>query len=97
MLASAKHNCGGEGVGTELKKLFSVMRIKQQTGCGCRQLEKALNKRGPVWCRENTASIAKKLERQAAKLELPFNRVVALVLIRLAISITERKLRSKNT
>ena len=92
LLDHVEHTCVTKrGVGTELKKVLSKCGIKQTPGCGCTRIENYLNRKGPTWCRENIFQVIRRLERQADKMDVTFNRLAALAIVRFAIALAERQ------
>jgi len=80
----------GEGVGTELKKILSWMRIKSTPTCSCNQRAKTMNDNGIEWCKENVDQICDWLQEESEKRKIPFFRYGANKLLKLAISRAER-------
>lgn len=73
------------GPGTELKKLLATIGIEATPRCSCNEVAAEMNRLGPDWCLENEDKIIAVMEREAARRKLPFVRVVAAQLIRLAV------------
>lgn len=79
-----------EGPGTELRKLLSLIGITQGD-CNCAQRAAVMDSMGCDWCRSNIAMIVGWLEEAAAARKLPFNKLGAYALVRLAIWKARRK------
>ena len=91
-LASVEHICTAErGVGTELKAMLSMVGIKQRKGCGCRTVQRYLDRKGISWCEEHIPKIVEMLECQAEKMKVRFSRFVASLAVRIAIKRAKHK------
>ena len=79
------------GPGTELANLLKWFGIKaKEKGCGCKSMQKKMDKGGPQWCRDNKEEILTHLEKEAKKRGLPFVKLAASKLLDLAIRRSER-------
>ena len=79
------------GPGTELKQLLSWFNIRvKENGCGCKSMQKKMDRGGPQWCREHKEEILAHLEKEAKKRKLPFIRLAAGKLVDLAIRRAEK-------
>ena len=79
------------GPGTHLKNLLAWFNIKsKEKGCGCRSLQKKMDRNGPQWCRDNREQILDHLAAEAKKRGLPFLRLAAEKLLELAIRRSEK-------
>ncbi len=81
------------GPGTELKKLLSKFRLKPK-GCVCNRHAAEMDRRGPVWCRENIDKIVGWLMAEAKKRKVALanlSRPAIKLLIRWAIRRHERR------
>ena len=79
------------GPGTHLANLLKWFNIHaKEKGCGCKSMEKKMNRGGPQWCRDHKEEILAHLEKEAKKRKLPFIKLAASKLIDLAIRRSER-------
>ena len=79
------------GPGTELKQLLSWFNINaKEGGCGCKSMQKKMDRGGPQWCRDHKEEILAHLEKEAKKRGLPFIRIAAEKLVNLAIRKAEK-------
>jgi hypothetical protein len=79
------------GPGTHLKNMLKAFGIKaKEKGCGCKSMEKKMNKGGPQWCRDHKAEILDHLAKEAKKRKLPFVRIAAEKVLNLAIRRAEK-------
>ena len=79
------------GPGTELSNLLKWFNIHaKEKGCGCKSMQKKMDKGGPQWCRDHKEEILAHLEKEAKKRKLPFVRLAAGKLVDLAIRRAER-------
>ena len=79
------------GPGTELANLLKWFNIHaKEKGCGCKSMQKKMDKGGPQWCRDHKEEILAHLEKEAKKRKLPFIKLAASKLIDLAIRRSER-------
>ena len=79
------------GPGTELANLLKWFGIKaKEKGCGCKSMQKKMDKGGPQWCRDNKNEILDHLAKEAKKRGLPFVKLAASKLLDLAIRRSER-------
>lgn len=79
------------GPGTELAKLLKWFNIHaKEGGCGCKSMQKKMDKGGPQYCRDHKKEILAHLEKEAKKRGLPFIKLAASKLIDLAIRRSER-------
>lgn len=79
------------GPGTELKKLLSLVRIAVAPNCSCTAYAAQMDAWGPDGCLERLPEIVAHLEAQAKGRRLPFSRVVAEKLVRVAIGRARKK------
>ena len=80
------------GVGTELAKLIPDWAIQFKDGCGCKDMEKKMNKWGPEGCQNRADSIVRHLMAQSDMLipafkmiPTPARKAVAGQMLRYAI------------
>lgn len=85
------------GVGFELEKLIKKLHLKPAAGCKCASRIQRMNTEGVDWCSNNIDTIVGWLEEEADRAKLPFNRTVAKLLIRRAISNTKTNKEDKMT
>ena len=79
------------GPGTHLKNMLAWFNIKaKEKGCGCKSLQKKMDKNGPQWCRDNMEEILDHLAKEAKKRNLPFVRLAAGKLVEIAIRKAEK-------
>ena len=79
------------GPGTQLANLLKWFGIKaKEKGCGCKSMQKKMDKNGAQWCRDHKAEILDHLAKEAAKRNLPFVKALASKLVELAIRRAER-------
>ena len=79
------------GPGTELANLLKWFGIKaKEKGCGCKSMQKKMDKNGAQWCRDHKDEILDHLAKEANKRGLPFVRLAAEKLVDLAIRRAER-------
>ena len=81
----------GEGVGTELKGLLSMIGIKSSPTCSCNKRARSMNEHGIQWCKDNIPTIVGWLEEEAKKRKLPFLKFAATKIVKLAIYRAEKK------
>lgn len=74
-----------KGPGTELKKIFDKLLIKEQKGCDCAGHAIMMDRWGPDICLERMDQILGWLKEEAEKRGLPFSRIAAKAMVRLAI------------
>jgi hypothetical protein len=78
------------GPGTELKRLLGSFGIQsKEKGCGCRSMQKKMDK--PGWAVSHKKEIIDHLAAEAKKRRLPFIRLAAEKLVDLAIRRAEKK------
>lgn len=82
-VASVTHRPAGPG--TELKNLLSMVRIAVAPNCSCTAYAAQMDAWGPDGCLERLPEIVAHLEAQAKGRGLPFSRLVAEKLVRVAI------------
>ena len=89
-----RRTCYGEvvkitnGPGTELKKLLSKIGIESTSGCKCSDRAKHMDymeRKDPGWTERNIEEIVDWMEQEAKKRKLPFIRLAAKTLVKLAI------------
>lgn len=79
------------GPGTELANLLKWFNIHaKEKGCGCKSMQKKMDRGGPQWCRDHKDEILDHLAKEAKKRGLPFVRVAAGKLVDLAIRRAEK-------
>ena len=79
------------GPGTQLKNLLGYFGIQSnEKGCGCRSLQRKMDRNGPGWSRDNREEILDHLAKEAKKRGLPFLRLAAEKLLELAIRRSEK-------
>lgn len=78
------------GAGTILSNMLSMIGIKSNPNCMCRQRAIYMNEQGPDWCEQNINLIMKWLKEEAEKRKLPFIETVAKLLVNRAISIARK-------
>ena len=77
------------GPGTELKRLLGSFGIQsKEKGCGCRSMQKKMDK--PGWAESHKEEIIDHLAAEAKKRRLPFIRLAAEKLVDLAIRRAEK-------
>ena len=81
----------GEGVGTELKALLSIIGINSVPNCTCNARAKIMNENGTEWCKNNKDEILSWMKEEADKRGLPFLKFGAKRILNYAISKTEKK------
>ena len=81
----------GEGVGTELKLLLSMIGIKSTANCSCIKRAKMMNMKGLAWCKQNKEVILGWMKEEAEARGLPFIAFAAKKVLNFAINKTERK------
>jgi hypothetical protein len=74
-----------QGPGTELKKLLAGFGIFAESGCGCDDHAREMNRRGVEWCKANVDTIVGWMREEAGKRGLPFVEIAAKWLVRQAI------------
>ena len=80
----------GIGVGTELKKILSLIGITATPNCSCNAKAKMMNEKGIEWCKSNIDVIVSWLKEEANKRNLPFYSFIAKKLVKIAIGRAER-------
>jgi len=77
----------GKGPGAELKKLLAKIGIVSKPNCSCNARARAMDDRGADWCAENIPTIVGWLEEEhkRQKIQLPFSKLAASLLVRYAI------------
>lgn len=69
--AMRRQLCGivrqGRGVGDELFDLLKEIGVSPKAGCDCRKLRLEMNQLGVEGCRERSAGLVKRMQRNAAK------------------------------
>jgi hypothetical protein len=79
------------GVGTELKKLLSMLGIKTTPDCSCNTRARIMNEKGINWVKQNQELIISWMREEAAKRKLPFFKLAAQKILSIAISRAEKK------
>ncbi len=74
-----------DGAGSELKKLLSMIGITSSPNCKCNMYAAFMNNMGTSWCTNNIDSIVSWLKEEADKRKLPFSKVLAKQVVKLAI------------
>lgn len=82
------------GPGTELKTILANLGIVAAPHCKCSRRAALMDKYGPEWCERNIETILGWLKEEADRRKMPFVRVAALALIKLAIRNARKSLRS---
>lgn len=77
--------------GTELHSLLLRMGFKPESGCKCVKRALTMDAWGPDLCRQNIDTIAGWIEEESSRRGLPFVRIVAVQLVKLAIRRAEAK------
>jgi len=96
------------GVGTELKKIFALLKFLPKDGCQCNMLSSRMDRMGIEWCNKNEEALAVEIVKEANRRDwlkyVPGKQLPALGLIRMAIhnaekiqSVTEPKTESMKT
>jgi len=75
-----------EGAGTELKKLLSKIGITSSPNCKCNMYAAFMNHMGTDWCTDHIDDIVSWLAEEAKKRHLPFMRVLAKQVVKMAIN-----------
>ena len=75
-----------EGAGSELKKLLSKVGIKSSPNCNCNMYAAWMNHMGTDWCTSNIDEIVSWLGQEAKKRGLPFVKMVAKQVVKMAIN-----------
>jgi hypothetical protein len=78
-------------VGTELKKILSIIGIRSGSNCSCNERALKMDQMGVEWCEKNIETISQWLHEEAEKRHLPFFKSVAIILIKKAIKNTKQK------
>ena len=88
MTGTSPQHCGP---GCHLKSIFSLFFIKPEPGCPCNERARVMDLMGCRWCRANIETITDWLEEEATRRKVPFVRMVAKRLVKIAIWRAERK------
>ena len=80
-----------EGAGSELKKLLSKVGITSSPNCKCNMYAAWMNHRGTDWCTRNIDEIVSWLGEEAKNRGLPFVKMLAKQVIKLAIKLAIKK------
>lgn len=83
------------GVGTELKKLFSMIGLKATPTCSCNRKAMEYDHAGIRWCKNNIETILSGLEEESKKRKIPFIKFAAEQVVKIAIKRAERNPRSR--
>jgi hypothetical protein len=83
---NASSTTGGNGVGTELKRLLNKIGIKASPTCSCNKRASLMDKNGIQWCENNIDTIIGWLKEEATKRKLPFIDMAGKILVKKAIS-----------
>lgn len=94
-ISQAQDKSIGEGVGTELKGLLSMIGITSSPTCSCNKRAKSMNEHGIQWCKDNIPTIVGWLGEEAKKRNLPFLKFAATKIVKLAIYRAEKKQKKK--
>lgn len=78
------------GPGTELSKMLSKIGISEIPGCGCRFKGRIMDVEGADWCDKHIEEILDWLEEEALRRGLPFIRIIARKIVRIAIKRSRR-------
>lgn len=81
----------GQGAGTELKALLSIIGINSVPNCSCNARAKSMNLNGIDWCKNNKEEILSWMKEEADKRGLPFLKFGAKRILNYAISKAEKK------
>jgi len=81
------------GAGTELKRLLARIGIHSTPECLCDQRAMIMDEEGPDWCRQNMGIIVGWMREEAESRRMPFNDVMAKMLIMRAICNARKKTR----
>ncbi len=85
------------GVGTELKKLLSLVGITASPGCSCNKRAASMDNNGIEWCKDNVGEIVSWLKEEASKRRLPFANFMGNKIVRMAIRRAEKAItKTKN-
>ncbi len=81
------------GAGTELKAILNGMGFKRRKGCKCERRARFMDRMGVEWCLQNIDTIVGWLreEHGRKKTVIPFMRLAAEQLVRLAIRRARKK------
>ncbi len=81
------------GAGTELKAILNGMGFKRRKGCKCERRARFMDRMGVEWCLQNIGTIVGWLreEHGRKKTVIPFMRLAAEQLVRLAIRRARKK------
>jgi hypothetical protein len=78
------------GPGSSLKHLLSRIGIVATGSCDCNAMARMMDREGPAWCREHIEEIVDVMQAEAEKRKLPFLRIGAAALVKLAIRAAEK-------
>lgn len=84
------------GPGTMLSKILESVGIKAAPNCGCKRKALTMNINGNDWCEQNIETITDWLEEEAKKRSLPFIRAAGKLLIKRAISMSKKSIKSSS-
>lgn len=83
------------GPGTIFSNMLSVIGIKASENCSCKRHAIEMNIRGPEWCLNNLDTIISWLKEESAKRNLPFIETIAKMMVKKAISKSQRLLKKE--
>jgi len=83
------------GPGTIFSNMLSIIGIKASENCSCKRHAVEMNIRGPEWCLNNLDTILSWLKEESAKRSLPFVETIAKLMIKKAISKSQRLLKKE--
>lgn len=83
------------GPGTIFSNMLGVIGIKASENCSCKRHAIEMNIRGPEWCLNNLDTIMSWLKEESAKRKLPFIESIAKLMVKKAISKSQRLLKKE--
>lgn len=84
------------GPGTMVSNMLESIGIKASPNCGCKRKALTMNVNGNDWCEQNLETIIDWLEEEAKKRGLPFIRAAGKLLVKRAISMSRRAIKSSS-
>lgn len=78
------------GAGCQLSAILRSLGFKYSPGCECESHAREMDVKGIAWCENNESTIVGWMEVEAATRELPFSRIAARQIVRLAIRRAKR-------
>lgn len=94
-VAASDEPSSGGGAGTELATLLSWLGYEYTPDCNCRGYAATMDRNGIEWCEQNISTIVGWLKYEANAREIPFSKIAAVAVVRLAISKAKVKMRRK--